>query len=140
MFLLRDSHSHNTRQRFVTIDADADEDPAPLTARDFNAHNIARYNTPPRDREDVETAEPEAYPDDDSDSDGSAPQPTPGRRLIKHATMLQPRSVFSRDYWSELPYIETVSESKHNYAAVLMDEDRILGLRVCDRCAIREGD
>jgi len=50
---------------------------------------------------------------------------------VFNATLLEPQRVFTENVWSALPYIEIVSPELYDYTAVLMDEERILGLRVC---------
>ena len=108
-----------SRQRYITIDADASNKPSPLTVRDFNAYNIARHI-----HEFGQQPEPPALP-----TTGPLP-PKAGRRLVTVPSILRPSNLFSESYRSQLPYLETVSATKHDYDAVLMDEDRILGLRV----------
>jgi hypothetical protein len=90
----------------VCIPTQAENDPSPITVRDFNPYNIARYTEP------------------ETDSIGGY------RRLVIDPTLLEPRHVFTEDVWSALPYIEVVSRQRYDYTAVLMDEERILGLRV----------
>jgi hypothetical protein len=93
-------------QRSVCIPTQAENDPSPITVRDFNPYNIARYTEP------------------ETDSIGGY------RRLVTDPTLLEPRHVFTEDVWSALPYIEVVSRQRYDYTAVLMDEERILGLRL----------
>jgi hypothetical protein len=40
-------------------------------------------------------------------------------------------SMFKEDLRSSLPYVETVTQAGYHYNVVLVNEDRILGLKVC---------
>lgn len=51
---------------------------------------------------------------------------------------MKPLHAFSEPVFSSLPYIEVVSREKYDYSAVLMDEERMLGLRVCSQHNIRK--
>jgi hypothetical protein len=42
-------------------------------------------------------------------------------------------SVFKNEVRSSLPYVEVVTREKYHYGGVLIDEERILGLKVCPR-------
>ena len=99
------------RQRSVCISTHAEIDPSPITIRDFNPYSVARYTQP--------------EPDKETDQNAGI------RRLVTEATVLEPRHVFTEHVWSALPYVEVASRQRYDYTAVLMDEERILGLRVC---------
>jgi hypothetical protein len=46
-------------------------------------------------------------------------------------------SVFKDDVRSSLPYVEIVTREEYHYEGVLIDEERILGLKVCPRIVLR---
>ena len=99
-------------QRFVSISAHSANDPSPIIIRDFNAHSVARYS--------------ESEWNEKAYNHSSAGI----KSLVTHATLLEPRDVFTEHVWSALPYTEAVSRQRYDYTAVLMDEESILGLRV----------
>jgi hypothetical protein len=101
-------------QRFVCISTHAETNPSPITIRDFNPHSVARYTEP--ERNEIIDKHPSAGI----------------RRLVTEATALEQRHVFAETIWSALPYTEVVSRQRYDYTAVLMDEERILGLWVCE--------
>lgn len=52
------------------------------------------------------------------------------RVVTKPTVLLKVFGAFSEDVKSTLPYVETISSDRFDYEAVLMDEKRILGLKV----------
>jgi hypothetical protein len=46
-------------------------------------------------------------------------------------SVLAAGSVFREDVWSFLPYVETVTQREYDYDYVMIDGERILGLKVC---------
>ena len=52
-------------------------------------------------------------------------------------SVLDAGSVFKDDVRSSLPYVEVVTLAEYRYQGVFMDEERILGLKVCPRNFIR---
>jgi len=98
-------------QRSVSISTQAEIDHSPIIIRDFNAHNVARYTKPEPD-------------------DTAAKRITCSRKLVTDATLLEPPGVFAETVWSALPYTEVMSSQRYDYTAVLMDEERIVGLRL----------
>ena len=49
-------------------------------------------------------------------------------------TVIAAGSMFKEDVRSSLPYVEIVTETEYEYDGVLIDEERILGLKVCLGC------
>jgi hypothetical protein len=45
-------------------------------------------------------------------------------------TVIAAGSMFKEDVRSSLPYVEVVTETEYEYDGVLIDEERILGLKV----------
>ena len=52
-------------------------------------------------------------------------------------SVLAAGSVFKDDVRSSLPYVEIVTQEEYCYEGVLIDEERILGLKVCPRTVLR---
>jgi hypothetical protein len=52
-------------------------------------------------------------------------------------SVLPAGSVFKDDVRSSLPYVEVVTRAEYCYEGVLIDEERILGLKVCPRIVLR---
>lgn len=52
-------------------------------------------------------------------------------------SVLAAGSVFKDDVRSSLPYVEVVTRTEYFYEGVLIDEERILGLKVCTRIVLR---
>jgi hypothetical protein len=52
-------------------------------------------------------------------------------------SVLAAGSVFKHDVRSSLPYVEIVTREEYRYEGVLIDEERILGLKVCRRIVLR---
>jgi hypothetical protein len=52
-------------------------------------------------------------------------------------SVLAAGSVFKDDVRSSLPYVEIVTREEYRYEGVLIDEERILGLKVCRRIVLR---
>ena len=96
------------RQRFVSIPSDSQLNPSSISVLDFNPYNVARFSM------------------EENTSDGGTQRPI---KLFKTSEELD-QSVFAEPVHSSLPYIETQSSESYNYTAVLMDEERILGLHV----------
>ena len=61
----------------------------------------------------------------------SEPLPNGNRTILTvEETVLPAGSVFKEDMRSALPYVEIVTQEKYRYQGVLIDEERILGLKV----------
>ncbi|EPQ57661.1 hypothetical protein GLOTRDRAFT_74568 [Gloeophyllum trabeum ATCC 11539] len=96
-------------QRYVTT---ADELPSRVTVMDFGRHAVGR-------------ALARAVPVELED----------GKRVWVHvlpSTLPDQLNVFEEEVTSELPYVETISDLEFEYDAVLMDEERIIGMKMDD--------
>ena len=51
-------------------------------------------------------------------------------------TVIAAGSVFKDDVRSSLPYVEIVTLAEYRYDGVMIDEERILGLKVCSGIAV----
>ena len=51
--------------------------------------------------------------------------------LKVEGSVLTAGSIFKEDVWSFLPYVEIVTQREYDYDYVMIDEERILGLKVC---------
>ena len=52
-------------------------------------------------------------------------------------SVLTAGSVFKDDVRSSLPYVEVVTRAEYHCKGVLIDEERILGLKVCPKIVLR---
>ncbi|KAI0285739.1 hypothetical protein BC826DRAFT_111070 [Russula brevipes] len=104
-------------QRAVTMeDVGA---PTPIIVRDFNPYMVrsARGGVSANGR-------PRGY-------NWSAQLPNGNRMAVKvEESVLSASSVFKEDVRSSLPYVEIVTRAEYRYEGVLIDEERILGLKV----------
>ena len=105
-------------QRAVTIE---DFAPTPIIVRDFNpyavcstrARTVASGYLQQRCGEDLPNRNQMTLKVDDS--------------------VIAAESVFKEDVRSSLPYVEIVTRRKYRYEGVLIDEERILKLKLCPR-------
>ena len=58
-------------------------------------------------------------------------------RLRVDDSVLPAGSMFKDDVRSSLPYVEVVTGAEYRYQGVLIDEERILGLKVCPRIVLQ---
>ena len=100
----------------MSIPSNSLVDTWPISVLDFNPYNVARFSVEGNRSGDHDTRQPIS---------GRAT-----RRLVKDSSQLIHPGFFAEPVYSSLPYIETISSERYNYPAVLMDEERILGLRV----------
>lgn len=94
-------------QRYVSMAA---AELAPIRVRDFNPHAVRRAG-----------------------AGGEAVRLPSGNtlRVVTGSSVITSSDLFQDDLESALPYVETVTEAEYSYDGVLMDEERILGLKVC---------
>lgn len=93
--------------------------PSPISILDFNKYNVLRYK------------EPQEVPPPTSNEDIENKSIWGVKKLVNSATLLEPSTMFADELWSALPYVEVKSRELYDYSAVLMDEEHILGIRVC---------
>ncbi|KAA1474117.1 hypothetical protein DENSPDRAFT_313633 [Dentipellis sp. KUC8613] len=93
-------------QRYVCA-ADPDQGEAPIVLRDFNPYNVWRQ----RQREE-------------------RGEDTGRMRIVESSSVITSSGLFKRDLESALPYTEVESERPYMYDGVLIDEERMLGLRI----------
>jgi hypothetical protein len=103
-------------QRAVTMEDGA---PTPIIVRDFNPYA-------------VRSARARAAASDQSQRcNWSELLPNGNRMMLKvEDTVLLAGSVFKEDVRSSLPYVEVATQAEYRYEGVLIDEERILGLKV----------
>ncbi|KII91517.1 hypothetical protein PLICRDRAFT_173354 [Plicaturopsis crispa FD-325 SS-3] len=106
-------------QRYALIPDTAYMSPAPIKVLDFNPYSCWRQ----KQAEEAGTAEA-------------------GTRLLDETSTLEVSRGFAGPVNSRLPYVETLASVPYSYDAVLMDEARILGLRLSndDRSTITSID
>ncbi|KAI0063793.1 hypothetical protein BV25DRAFT_1801445 [Artomyces pyxidatus] len=80
---------------------------SPIIVRDFNPHHIRSGGEEPETLKNGNT-----------------------RRVITQPSMID-STVFTQPIISNLPYTETITQERYQYDGLLMDEERIIGLRVC---------
>ena len=102
----------------MSIPSNSLVDTWPISVLDFNPYNVARFFV------EGNGSGPERDQDTRQPISGQAT-----RRLVKDSSQVH-QGFFAEPVYSSLPYIETISSERYNYPAVLMDEERILGLRV----------
>lgn len=91
-------------QRMVAIAHDAVTRPAPIRIFDFNPMHVRALRAAPRD----------------------------GVRVVEADTDIgEPVAPFAEPVRSLLPYVETSSKDLFDYAAVLINDENIIGARVC---------
>jgi hypothetical protein len=104
-------------QRAVTME---DSAPTPIIVRDFNPYAVRSA----RMRAGASGLVPQCNWDEQL--------PNRNRLTLKvEDTVLLAGSVFKEDVRSSLPYVEIVTQEQYSYEGVLIDEERILGLKVC---------
>jgi hypothetical protein len=105
-------------QRAVTMEDGA---PTPIIVRDFNPYAVRST----RARASASGG------DSQQPSDWTKDLPNGNRMTLKvEDSVLDAGSVFKGDVRSSLPYVETVTRAEYRYEGVLIDEERILGLKV----------
>ena len=104
-------------QRSVTMEESA---PTPIIVRDFNPYA-------------VRSVQARAMASGQSQRCNWGQQLPNGNRMTLKVedSVLGAGSVFKEDVRSSLPYIEIVTQAEYRYEGVLIDEERILGLKVC---------
>ena len=103
-------------QRAVTMEDGA---PTPIIVRDFNPYAV---------RSACAWALASGH---SQDRDWSKELPNGNQMLLKvEDSVLEAGSVFKDDVRSSLPYVEVVTRAEYQYEGVLIDEERILGLKV----------
>jgi hypothetical protein len=93
--------------------------PRSILLRDFNPYA-------------VRAARALAAADEQSQQGNWSKQLPNGNRmtLIVEDSVLTAGSIFEEDVRSSLPYVEVVTQDKYHYDGVLIDDERILGLKV----------
>jgi hypothetical protein len=105
-------------QRAVTMEDGAS---TPIIVRDFNPYAVRSARARAAARGHLEQW-----------CDWSEDLPNGNVMTIKVAdSVLVAGSVFKNDVRSSLPYVEVVTRAEYRYQGVLIDEERILGLKVC---------
>ena len=104
-------------QPSVTMEEGA---PTPISVRDFNPYA-------------VRAAQARAIASGQSQRRNWSEQLPNGNRMALKVedSVLAADSVFKDDVRSSLPYVEIVTQAEYRYESVLIDEERILGLKVC---------
>jgi len=102
-------------QRVVTLKGI----PSPIIVRDFNPYV-------------VRAARALATASGQSQAGNWRKHPNGNRTTLKvEGSVLTAGSIFKKDVWSFLPYVEIVTQREYRYDYVMIDEERILGLKVC---------
>ena len=117
-------------QRAVTMEDDA---PTPIIVRDFNPYAV--HATRARAAAAAATAASGQSSQSQSQSqqgrNWSEQLPNGNRMTLKVEESVLPAGfVFIEDVRSALPYVEVVTRAEYSYEGVLIDEERILGLKV----------
>lgn len=104
-------------QRSVTMEEGA---PTPILVRDFNPYA-------------VRAARARAIASGQSRRCNWGEELPNGNKMTLKVedSVLAAGSVFKEDVRSSLPYVEIVTQAEYRYEGVLIDEERILGLKVC---------
>ena len=107
-------------QRAVSM---RDVSPTPIIVRNFNPYAVRST----RARAAASGHLQQGY-------DWSEDLPNGNQMTLKvNDSVIAAGSVFKEDVRSSLPYVEIVTRAEYHYAGVLIDEERILGLKVCPR-------
>ena len=107
-------------QRAVTMEDGA---PTPIIVRDFNPYAVRSART-----------RASASGHSQQGCDWSEDLPNGNRMMLKvEDSVIDAGSVFTDDVRSSLPYVEVTTRAEYRYEGVLIDEERILGLKVCPR-------
>jgi hypothetical protein len=107
-------------QRAVTMEDNA---PTPIIVRDFNPYAVRSAR-----------ARASASGHSQQRCDWIEDLPNGNRMALKvEDSVLDAGSLFKDDVRSSLPYVEIVTRAEYRYEGVLIDEERILGLKVCPR-------
>jgi hypothetical protein len=115
-------------QRAVTMEDDA---PAPIIVQDFNPYAVHAARA--RAAAATAAAAGSAASGQSSREGGnwSEQLPNGNRMTLKvEESVLPAGNMFQEDVRSALPYVEVVTRDKYRYEGVLIDEERILGLKV----------
>jgi hypothetical protein len=111
-------------QRAVTME---DRASTPIIVRDFNPYAVCSARA---------RAAASAYLQ--QRCDWSEDLPNGNVMTLKvDDSVLAAGSVFKDDVRSSLPYVEVVTRAEYRYEGILIDEERILGLKVCPRIVLR---
>lgn len=107
-------------QRAVTMEEGAS---TPIIVRDFNPYAVRSAR-----------ARASASGHSQKRCDWIEDLPNGNRMKLKvEESVVDAGSVFKDDVRSSLPYVEVVTRAEYRYEGVLIDEERILGLKVCPR-------
>jgi hypothetical protein len=103
-------------QCYVQIASNAHEEPAPIHILDFNPYHVRRLQA----------------------QGGSCSSATSEIRLVTEfdEDSFSEHGVFLEEVRSTLPYVECTSKELFTYNAVLIEEERIIGIRVCKTVCI----
>ena len=102
-------------QRMVTLE---DRIPSPIIVRDFNPYVVRATRA-------LATASGQ------SPGGNWRKLPNENRTILKvEGSVLPARTIFKEDVLSFLPYVEIVTQREYHYEGVMIDEERILGLKV----------
>ena len=105
-------------QRAVTM---KDVAPTPIIVRDFNPYAVRSAHA----RAAASGHLQQGY-------DWSEDLPNGNQMTLKvDDSVIAAGTVFKEDVRSSLPYVEIVTQAEYHYEGVLIDEERILGLKVC---------
>ena len=103
-------------QRAVTLE---DRMPSPVIVRDFNPYAVS-------------AARALAAENGQSEQGNWSQQLPNGNRMTLNVedSVLTASLIFKEDVRSSLPYVEVVTQDEYHYSGVMMDDQRILGLKV----------
>jgi hypothetical protein len=105
-----------TGQRIVTLE---DRTPTPIVVRDFNPYAVRAARA-------LAAASGESQ-----QGDWSVQLPNGNRKTLRvKDSVLTAGLLFKEDVRSSLPYVETVTQREYHYDGVMMDDERILGVKV----------
>ncbi|KAF6746668.1 hypothetical protein DFP72DRAFT_922511 [Ephemerocybe angulata] len=138
-------------QRFVSISKSARVEASKLRVIDFNGYHVRKAAQAlgkgiwkgsrivgvevPRVQQESQTADPNAEvveeeADDDEEGAEGTDEDEDEAREEQDRGLMGCKGAFKQDpLESRLPYLEMKTKTKHNYNAVLVDEQRILGIR-----------
>jgi len=104
-------------QRTVTMEGGA---PMPIILRDFNPYAVCAARA-------LAAASGQSQ-----QGNWNKQLPNGNQMFLKvEDSVIAAGSIFKQDLRSSLPYVETVTQAGYHYDVVLIDEERILGLKVC---------
>ncbi|KAH9980744.1 hypothetical protein BJV74DRAFT_85796 [Russula compacta] len=118
-------------QRAVMMEGDP---PTPITVRDFNPYAVhaarARSAAAAATAGSASGQSSREQPQAQQGRNWSEPLPNGNRMTLKvEESVLPAGNKFQEDVRSALPYVEVVTRDEYSYEGVLIDEERILGLK-----------